>query len=96
MSDFSAQPELVGGGWLVDGQREWDAPHDAFWFTPFVESIVARLEDAYQARGDSDIRARAIAKAAEYDADRVYAEHWRPLLPVLEADLLSDPVEVAA
>lgn len=87
VSDFSAQPELVGGGWLVDGQREYDVVQRSWWFTPFTTSILARLEEAWDAVGDPYLREAAIAKASEYDADLVYDRYWRPLLPELEATL---------
>lgn len=82
VSDFSAQPELVGGGWTVSGQRHWDAAQRAFFFMPYIDDIVLKLEDAYQARGT--LSEQTIAKAAEYDSDRVFVEHWVPFLATLE------------
>jgi glycosyltransferase involved in cell wall biosynthesis len=96
VSDFSAQPELVGGGWLVAGQREWDVVQRSWWFTPFTDGILARLEEAWDSVGDPYLREAAIAKAAEYDADRVYDERWRPLLPLLEQSLHETALRVAA
>lgn len=84
VSDFSAQPELVGAGWLVAGQPDMDPIQSASFFTPYIYSIRDALEQAYNAKDDPGIRDRAIAKAQEYDADRVYAEHWRPVLASLE------------
>ena len=78
VSDFTAQPELIGHGWAVAGQPEWDPMQRAWFFKPTVSSIVEALNAAYDApRGTS---AEAIAFAAEYAADKVYAEGWRPLL----------------
>ena len=83
VSRFAASEELAGPGWLVEGQPEWDAMQKSWFFTPFVASIVHSLNEAYEApRGDS---AEAIAFAAEYDADKVYQESWRPLLEELAA-----------
>lgn len=97
VSDFTAQPELVGGGWLVDGQREWDVVQRSWWFTPFTDAILDRLEEAWDAVGDPYLREAAIAKAAEYDADAVFDRYWRPLLPELEASIeAARPLEVAA
>ena len=78
VSNWTAQPELVGDGWCVEGQPEWD-PHQGSWFfSPNVAEIINALEAAYAApRGPSE---KAIEFAAAYDADRVYAEHWRPIL----------------
>lgn len=91
VSNWTAQPELVGGGWLADVQPDWDPVQAAFFCTPIISSIVARLEDAYDARGDETIRAKALAKAAEYDADKVFAEHWVPFIASLE-EKLKEPV----
>ena len=91
VSNFSASPELVGAGWLVEGQPEDDPLQGAFFYKPIIRSIVECLEQAYEARDLEDLRAKAIAKASEYDADRVFAEHWIPYLSRLE-DLLKPKV----
>jgi glycosyltransferase involved in cell wall biosynthesis len=82
-SNFTAQPELVGAGWLVDGQTDYDATHRSNYFRPFVHSIVECLEKAFAA----DLPAlgpQAIEFAAEYDADHVFDRYWRPFLKTLE------------
>lgn len=82
-SDFSAQPELVGAGWLVTGQPEWDPAQRASYICPSIVDIVAKLEEAYAA----DLPAmgmKAQQFAAQYDADRVYDTFWRPFLASLE------------
>lgn len=85
VSNFSAQPELVGDGWLVEGHRWWDDPQGAWQILPDPAEIVLRLEEA-RARG----RGRSV-KAAEfaqcYDADHVYRTHWKPTLDQLEGRL---------
>lgn len=82
-SDFTAQPELVGAGWLVDGQREYDPTHRSSYFRPFIASIVERLEEAFAADLPA-MEAQAVEFAAQYDADRVYETGWRPFLKSLE------------
>lgn len=82
VTDWTAQPELVGGGWTVDAQPFWDAPQDAWFGVPNIRGIVDALESAYTA--DDMIRAAARKKALEYDANLVYAERWRPVLTQLE------------
>jgi glycosyltransferase involved in cell wall biosynthesis len=78
VSDFAASAELVGDGWRIDGQPQWDAPQKAWFHVPNVESIVNALEEAYQ---QGRIRSqKAQDFAAAYEADRVWAEHWRPIL----------------
>ena len=81
-SDFSAQPELVGAGWLVAGQLEWNPAQHASYLCPYTLDVIRCLEEAFQAdRGEMAVK--AIAKAAEYDCDRVYETYWRPFLATL-------------
>jgi glycosyltransferase involved in cell wall biosynthesis len=78
VSNFSAQPELVGDGWVVGGQPQWNPAQLGWFFTPFVHDIVEALEDAFARGGGHSEEAVAFAKA--YDADRVFADLWVPLL----------------
>jgi glycosyltransferase involved in cell wall biosynthesis len=83
VSNATAQPELVGDGWLCDVQPAWDAPQGCWFFTPLVPSIVDNLEAAYaRGRGRSQ---QAIDFAANYDADVVFDRYWRPALNILLA-----------
>ena len=79
VSAFSAQPELVGDGWVIDGQPLWDPNQDSWFFTPHVHHIVQALEDAY-ARERGATSQDALAFAKNYEADAVYAKHWRPIM----------------
>ena len=83
---FSAQPELVGAGWTVGYQPAWDPHQASFLATPYVGEIVARLRDAYAARGDEELMQSAVAKGLEYDADRVFREFWLPVLEEMDAE----------
>ena len=78
VSNFSAQPELVGDGWIVDVQPQWN-PTQLGWFcTPQVASIVEALEAAYQSGGGhSD---DAVKFAEGYRADDVFRDRWVPLI----------------
>jgi glycosyltransferase involved in cell wall biosynthesis len=81
VSDFAASSELVGEGWLVEGQPFWDPMQKSFFFTPSVPSIVDQLEKAYNnGRSRSD---RAIEFAKLYDADDIFETHWKPVLSKL-------------
>ena len=83
VSNATAQPELVGDGWIVDVQPAWDASQGCWFFTPLVPSLVDALQEAYaRGRGRSD---KAREFALQYDADRVFDEYWRPALDVLLA-----------
>jgi glycosyltransferase involved in cell wall biosynthesis len=81
VSDYTAQPELVGAGWAVDIQPFWDS-HQKSWFcTPQVPSIVNALIEAYEApRGVCD---EAVAFADQYRADTVFETHWKPIMKEL-------------
>jgi glycosyltransferase involved in cell wall biosynthesis len=81
VSDFSAQPELVGDGWCVDGQPEWDPFQKAWFHTPRVAGIVDALEAAFDAPREPS--AKAVAHAAGYDHDLVFDRDWRPVLDEL-------------
>ena len=78
VSDFTAQPELVGSGWAVEVQPFWDA-HQRSWFCiPQVGSIVDALRHAYEApRGVDQV---AVDFAQAYNADRVWDQHWKPVM----------------
>jgi glycosyltransferase involved in cell wall biosynthesis len=82
VSNFSAQPELVGDGWVVDVQPQWN-PTQLQWFaTPMVHSIVRGLEQAYE-RPRGQVSEQAVEFAKDYAADKVFAEGWVPLLDML-------------
>jgi glycosyltransferase involved in cell wall biosynthesis len=78
-SNWAATPDLVSpDSWLVDGQLSWDAGQDAWWMTPNVSSLVNALELAYKAeRGPSQV---AIDFASQFDVEKVWDEHWLPIL----------------
>jgi glycosyltransferase involved in cell wall biosynthesis len=95
VSDFSAQPELCGSGWLVKGQPFWDEAQESWMFDPFIQSVFARLGDAYDAKGDQSLREQAIAFAQPYDSDAVFERHWVPFLAELEAKLVPAPLNRA-
>ena len=79
VSNFSAQPELVGDGWAVAVQPQWN-PTQLQWFaTPMVHSIVSALEEAYE-RPRYTVSEEAVEFAKDYAADKVFAEGWVPLL----------------
>lgn len=91
VTEWTAMTELCGSGWLVGGERLYDAGHGAFYKTPSIEEIAAALVDAHGKHGDMDVRQKAREFALQYDADRVFTEQW---VPVLEE--CSKPREVAA
>jgi glycosyltransferase involved in cell wall biosynthesis len=84
-SDHSAMPELVEAGWLVDGDPWWDETQKSFFLNPSVGGIVDALGEAYQARDDQPLRARAAGFARGYDADLVTGADWLPHLQTLQS-----------
>ena len=94
-TDWTAMPELVGAGWLVDGDRLWTA-QGSWWKRPRVGEIVEALEVAYAEQGKHGEAAREFALA--YDARLVMDERWTPALAELEAGMmpLELPVAVGA
>jgi glycosyltransferase involved in cell wall biosynthesis len=87
-SAATAQTELVGlgAGWLVKGQPIIDPSQDSPAFLPYIHDIVDALEQAYAVEGDelAEMAKACRDKAMEYDADRVFADYWRPFLASLE------------
>jgi len=80
VTDFAAQPELVGAGWKVPGQAVYEAAQQAYGVTPHIPAIINALEAAYEERGSEENRQAAIMKAREYDADTVFAKYWQPII----------------
>jgi glycosyltransferase involved in cell wall biosynthesis len=88
VNDWTAMPELAGPAqWVTEGDRWYNMSQGSWFKAPRVESILARLEDAYDARGDTGLSAGCRSFAEGYDARRVMAEHWAPVLDVLEERL---------
>jgi glycosyltransferase involved in cell wall biosynthesis len=86
-TDFSAMPQAAGPhAYLVSGEPFYNPRHRAFWSKPRVTEIANAYEAASQAQPDRDkIREHALG----YDADKVFAEHWVPLIRSLEAQCVS-------
>lgn len=84
VNDCTAMPELVGAGWVCDGTLTYDPTQMAMWKEPSVASLVDCFEQAYEARDDRQLRADARMFALDYDADKVFADHWVPALEKLD------------
>jgi glycosyltransferase involved in cell wall biosynthesis len=92
VGDWTSMAELCLGGWKVAKEqtkvsgygwipeREW-TPLASYQFSPRTGAILEAMEAAY---GNPIARERKGREAREgalaYDADRVAAEHWRPVL----------------
>jgi len=105
-TNWTAQPELVGSGWTVEGELEWDEFQGSFWKVPHTEEILNALESSYALKGDhaavANEKAKALAHAAPYATDRVFSDHWVPILSKMEmlvrepSKIISLPVNRAA
>jgi glycosyltransferase involved in cell wall biosynthesis len=91
VTNWTAMPELVGVGWKVGGQPEWDELQTGWWMTPNVEEIVDALEQSYALKGDTEkakaASEAAVAFASNYSTEKVYAENWRPILKQIESEI---------
>jgi glycosyltransferase involved in cell wall biosynthesis len=90
-SDFSAQPEVIEAGWVVNGEPFYDFAQDSWLISPSVPSIVQALEicGARSAAQVAEDAGRAQAHADTYEVDHVWREHWEPTLDELERRLPS-------
>jgi glycosyltransferase involved in cell wall biosynthesis len=98
VSDFSAQPELVGAGWLVDGTRTYTAI-GSWQIKPSVSDIFDSLIKCYR-RTEREVEAGAAAardKALGYDVDKVFEDYMLPALKEVHERLdARQPRQVAA
>jgi glycosyltransferase involved in cell wall biosynthesis len=78
VSNFSAQPELVGDGWIVDSQPWWNPLQEAWFCTPSVPDIVKSLNEAYEAKIKHSTK--AVKFAEQYAAETVFDKYWKPIL----------------
>lgn len=86
VTDFSSMPELVFAGWKVptDDDDLFFTDQNSYQVIPKVSGIVEALEKAYEAE---DSAGQARQGALQYDADRVTAEFWEPVLAQIESEL---------
>lgn len=98
VSDFSAQPELCGAGWMVEGTKTYTAI-GSWQFVPDVDDIASALLSAYRQSpaAAKDIRKKARAFAEQYDIEVVMRDHMLPALAAVE-ERFEDrkPMKVAA
>lgn len=95
VTDWTAQTELCGSGWLVGGQPEWDEFQTGWWKVPNINEITAALEESYRVKGipseASAMSEKAITFAEQYRSEKVYNDYWRPILKELEGRLPIKP-----
>lgn len=76
-------------GWLVDVDPDYDPHQGADFGKPRIGGIIRALGEAHEALSDTETRAAmrdaALANAAMWDADAVFAEHWEPIVKGMAA-----------
>lgn len=97
VSNFSAQPELVGAGWMVEGTRHYTAI-GAWQVSPHVEEIAECLQEAYgqPEKGVESASKMAREFAEGYDVGRVFGTYMLPALAEARQRLEDRPVELVA
>lgn len=87
VSDFSAQPELVGKhGYKIPSQRVWDEFQGSFFAIPNVAAIVKALQETYEETKAGKVdRAAVSAEMWRYDQVKVYEASWKPLIEKMTA-----------
>lgn len=93
VTDWTAMRELCGAGWKVGGQKTFTT-QESWAMTASVDELHGALVKARKTKGQKGKLARSFAEG--YDADKVYAEHWRPILAQLEAEIETQETKVAA
>lgn len=94
-TDFTAMPELTGGGWTVSGHPYWTMLN-SWQCIPLIDEIHDALEDCY---GLTDhqyelLSAKARKHALNYDIRHVLREHWWPTLEEVERRVFKRAVPV--
>lgn len=81
VSEFTASPEVLGAGWLIDGKRVW-SKQNSWQFDPDIEDMLDAMRRAY-ALSEAErkqIAERAVSHASQYEIDKVVADHMLPSL----------------
>ena len=87
VSDFSAQPELIGKhGRAVPVQRVWDEFQQSFFAIPNVAAITAALQELYEETKAGKVDRGAVsAEMSRYDQVKLYHASWKPLIEMMTA-----------
>lgn len=86
VSNFTAQPELVGDvGWTTDVQPDWDAAQKSWFGAPVVGAIIDNLNDAYEKARDETLKSDVRKHAEQYDHRIVFDKYWQPILNAIDS-----------
>jgi glycosyltransferase involved in cell wall biosynthesis len=85
-------------GWLVQVALDYDPHQAAFRGKPDIGEVLQALREAHAVWSDPDlsrdVSAACVERSALWDADRVYADRWRPILAELASMPAADPEPV--
>ena len=87
VGDWTSMSELCFAGWKVDKAEAMPVYHDffdAFQWQATAGAIADRMEQAYAAWNDYDLRNQARRGALPYDADDVTRKYWKPVLKEMQ------------
>ncbi len=93
-TDWTAMTELCGAGWLVDGQRDYNATQGSYQKLPNVGEILDALEEAYSHAGS--MGDQAVEFAAQYEVDAVFDEFWVPTMETVTSPRRIPALRLAA
>lgn len=82
-TNASASAELMGSGWLVQGDPFWNPVHNAWWQRPRIADIAKIYNQAYNLETPAR-RDRARDFALGYDVNAVAEQYWEPILKELD------------
>lgn len=95
-TDFTSMPELLGSGWLVTGEKFYDASQRSYQMNPNVQDILNAMEESYAHARDWEIREKAREFASGYDTEHVFETYWKPTLEELQRPIEIEPLRLAA
>ncbi len=95
-TDWTAMSELCGAGWLVDGEKWYDATQRSFYKSPRVSDILDAFEKAYEGARDWEMREKAREFALGYDVEHIMDTYWKPVMEELEQPEEVAPLRLAA
>ena len=87
VGDWTSMSELCFAGWKVDKAEALPVYHDffdAFQWQAISSAIADRMEQAYAAKGDGELRNKARRGALPYDADDVTRRYWKPIIKEMQ------------
>jgi len=84
-TDAASMTELCGAGFLVSGTPFWSDGHTSMWTRPDISDIDAAYEAAWNAWQQGALPCKPAADfAAQFAADKVLEDFWKPALAELE------------